>query len=141
MDQIDTLKINYCQKEYEFFKSLDPPAYFKVQNGQWPTMVDVKSQNEKEGMGASPGHATGRAIVLEEFTIPEPDSFEILVTKRTDPGWTALMALSQGIVVEHGGILSHASIVARELGIPAVIGAKGACSTYNSGDLLYVDGD
>jgi len=101
----------------------------------------VKSQNEKEGMGVSPGHATGRAIVLKEFTIPEPDSFEILVTKRTDPGWTALMALSQGIVVEHGGILSHASIVARELGIPAVIGAKGACSTYNSGDLLYVDGD
>ena len=141
VDQIDTLKINYCQKEYEFFKSLDPPAYFKVQNGQWPTMVDVKSQNEKEGMGVSPGHATGRAIVLKEFTIPEPDSFEILVTKRTDPGWTALMALSQGIVVEHGGILSHASIVARELGIPAVIGAKGACSTYNSGDLLYVDGD
>jgi len=141
VDQIDTLKIKYSQKEYEFFKSLDPPAYFKVQNGQWPTTADGKNQNEKKGIGVSAGHATGRAIVLEEFTIPEPDSFEILVTKRTDPGWTALMALSQGIVVEHGGILSHASIVARELGIPAVIGAKGACLTYNSGDLLYVDGD
>ena len=112
-----------------------------MKNGQWPTLKNKKSQKENIGIGASFGQATGRAIILKEFSIPEPDSYEILVTKRTDPGWTAIMALSQVIVVEHGGILSHASIVARELGIPAVIGVKGACSKYISGDLLYVDGD
>ena len=140
-NQIDTSKIDYYKKEYDFFKSFDPPAFFIVKNGHWPTLTNKQSQKENIGIGASFGQATGRAIVLKEFSIPDPDSYEILVTKRTDPGWTAIMALSQGIVVEHGGILSHASIVARELGIPAVIGVKGACSKYISGDLLYVDGD
>ena len=51
------------------------------------------------------------------------------------------MALSKGIIVEHGGILSHASIVARELGIPAVIGITGACEQFNSGDILFIDGE
>jgi pyruvate,water dikinase len=51
------------------------------------------------------------------------------------------MALSKGIIVEHGGILSHASIVARELGIPAVIGITGACEKFKTGDILFVDGE
>jgi len=52
-----------------------------------------------------------------------------------------LMALSKGLVVEHGGMLSHASIVARELQIPAVIGIKDACKRIRSGDMVLVDGD
>ena len=51
------------------------------------------------------------------------------------------MGLSKGIIVEHGGILSHASIVARELGIPAVIGIKGACEKFNTGDIIFIDGE
>ena len=78
---------------------------------------------------------------MEEFSIPEKGSFDVLITRRTDPGWTSLMALSKGIVVEHGGILSHASIVARELGIPAVIGIENACKKFKTGDTIFVDGD
>ena len=92
-------------------------------------------------MGVSPGKTIGKAIVLKKFEIPKKNSFDIIVTKRTDPGWTALMGLSKGIIVEHGGILSHASIVARELGIPAVIGIKGACEKFKRGDILFIDGE
>jgi pyruvate,water dikinase len=49
--------------------------------------------------------------------------------------------MSKALVVEHGGILSHASIVARELGIPAVIGVTDACKRFKTGELLLVDGD
>jgi pyruvate,water dikinase len=83
----------------------------------------------------------GRALVLPNFEVPDMSEIGILVTKRTDPGWTPLMALSKGLVVEHGGMLSHASIVARELGIPTVIGVEGACDRIKNGDMLTVDGD
>ena len=141
MDDIDFSKINIRKKEYNFFKTFQPPSHFKVANGIWPSLFDSKVDQSNSGIGASRGKVTGRAVVLEEFSIPEKDSFDILITRRTDPGWTSLMAISKGIVVEHGGILSHASIVARELGIPAVIGIKNACKRFKTGDTIFVDGD
>ena len=141
MDDIDFSKINTRKKEYKFFKTFQPPSHFKVVNGIWPSFLDSNADHTNSGIGASKGKITGKAVVLEEFSIPEKDSFDILITRRTDPGWTSLMALSKGIVVEHGGILSHASIVARELGIPAVIGIKNACKKFKTGDTIFVDGD
>lgn len=127
--------------QYKHYQSIEAPAFFKVENGRWPKPQRFdKAMDTGEGMAASAGIASGRALVLTNFEIPKEINFEILVCERTDPGWTALMALSKGIVVEHGGILSHASIVARELGIPAVIGIKGACQIYRTGELLLVDG-
>ena len=72
--------------------------------------------------------------------MPKEIDFDILVTKHTDPGWTALIALSKGLIIEHGGVLSHASIVARELGIPAVIGVRHATDTYRDGESVRIDG-
>ena len=141
MDDIDFSKINIRKKEYKFFKTFQPPSHFKVVNGKWPSFFDPKDDQSNSGIGASKGKVTGKAVVLEEFSIPEKGSFDVLITRRTDPGWTSLMALSKGIVVEHGGILSHASIVARELGIPAVIGIKNACKKFKTGDTIFVDGD
>jgi len=138
---IDFSKIGERKREYSFFKTFHPPSHFHVKNGHWSLFQDGKNNAENKGLGVSPGQAIGKAVVLEEFKVPKKDSFEILVTRRTDPGWTALMALSKGIIVEHGGILSHASIVARELGIPAVIGITGACEKFNTGDILFIDGE
>ena len=138
---IDFKKIDERRREYSFFQTFHPPSHFKVENGLWPTFSNRESDLTNTGLGASKGQVVGKAVVLEEFSIPKKDSFEILVTRRTDPGWTALMALSKGIVVEHGGILSHASIVARELGIPAVIGIEKVCEKFATGDMLFVDGN
>jgi pyruvate,water dikinase len=65
---------------------------------------------------------------------------EILVTEATDPSWTSVMARASGIVLETGGPLSHGAIVARELGIPAVLCAIRASSVIVTGDWIEIDG-
>jgi pyruvate,water dikinase len=72
--------------------------------------------------------------------MPTEIDFDILVTSHTDPGWTSLIALSKGLIIEHGGVLSHASIVARELGIPAVIGATNAVSYLKDNQIVEING-
>jgi pyruvate,water dikinase len=65
----------------------------------------------------------------------------LLVTRQTDPGWATVFFLVRGLVVERGGMLSHGAIIAREYGIPAVVGAAGATELIRDGDDVGVDGD
>jgi pyruvate,water dikinase len=98
--------------------------------------------NTLEGVGASPGKVTGTATVLhgpEDFDRMERDA--ILVAKVTTPAWTPLFAMASGIVTDIGGPLSHGSIVAREYGIPAVLGTVSATKVIQSGQRISVDGD
>ena len=66
---------------------------------------------------------------------------DILVTRQTDPGWAVVFFLIKGLVIERGGMLSHGAIIAREYGIPAVVGAREATRRIQVGDRLRVDGD
>jgi rifampicin phosphotransferase len=100
-----------------------------------------KHQPHKKSLAgtiSSPGTVSGRVIVLDEPVIPN-EPFDILVVAHTDPGWTPLIALAKGIIVEHGGILSHAAIVTRELGIPSIIGVEGATSRLHNGMKVTID--
>ena len=90
------------------------------------------------GVVSSPGNVSGRAAVLHEPVVPD-EPFDILVVAHTDPGWTPLIALARGVVVEHGGLLSHAAIVTRELGIPSIIGVAGAVGSIRTGDTVRLD--
>jgi pyruvate,water dikinase len=127
--------------EFESFKAVEPPVHFVTVHGAPPV-------NHKEyvqgGIGnsrpASPGVVRGKVRVFREFAIPESIDFDILVTSHTDPGWTPLIALSKGLIIEHGGVLSHASIVARELNIPAVIGARNAVKFLKDGQIVEING-
>lgn len=95
-----------------------------------------------EGLGVSGGKVTGRARVIhsaDEFD--QMQRGEILVTAMTTPAWTPLFALAGGIVTDFGGPLSHSSIVAREYGIPAVLGTGGTSKIIRSGQTIMVDGD
>jgi phosphohistidine swiveling domain-containing protein len=92
----------------------------------------AKPANKIEGLISSPGTIEGKAIVLEKPEVPD-EPFDILVASHTDPGWTPLIALAKGVVVEHGGMLSHAAIITRELGIPSIIGTKDATSIIKTG--------
>ncbi len=65
---------------------------------------------------------------------------EILVTSVTDTGWTPFFGVAAAVVTDIGGLMSHASIVAREFGIPAVVGATGATERLRDGQLVEVDG-
>jgi pyruvate,water dikinase len=95
-----------------------------------------------KGLPACGGKITARAVVLE--TIHEIDQIEkgdILITKQTDPGWICAFPIISGLVVERGGMLSHGAIVAREFGIPAVVGIKNITKTIKTGDIIEIDGD
>jgi pyruvate,water dikinase len=65
---------------------------------------------------------------------------EILVAPSTDPGWTPLFLTAGGLVMEMGGMMSHGAVVAREYGIPAVVGVAGATERIATGDTVTVDG-
>jgi len=66
---------------------------------------------------------------------------EILVTQRTDPGWIMLFPIATGVLVEYGSLLSHAAIVVREMGIPAVVSVKDLFAHVKTGDLIELDGE
>jgi pyruvate,water dikinase len=101
----------------------------------------VPQGDELRGVAGSPGVAKGRArVVLDPYRGRSPSPGEILVAPITDPGWTPMFVPAVAVVVEVGGELSHAVIVARELGIPAVVAAAGAWTAVHDGDLIEVDG-
>jgi len=65
---------------------------------------------------------------------------EILIAPSTDPGWTPLFLTAGGLVMEMGGAISHGAVVAREYGIPAVVGVLGATERITTGQQITVDG-
>lgn len=94
-----------------------------------------------QGAGASPGVAEGTARVvagLDDFS--RVVSGDVLVTTTTTPAWTPLFPSLAALVTETGGILSHAAVVAREYGLPAVVGAAGATKALVDGTRVRVDG-
>ena len=94
------------------------------------------------GNSACGGVATGQAaVVLDVSEADRLQAGQILVTRQTDPGWAAVFFLTGGLVIERGGMLSHGAIIAREYGIPAVVGVRDATRLIRDGDLLRVDGD
>jgi pyruvate,water dikinase len=91
------------------------------------------------GVAASPGKVTARARLVHDPLGVELRS-EVLIAHRTDPGWVPLFPSAVAVVVERGSVLSHSAIVAREFGIPCVVGLRDALSRLHDGDLIEVDG-
>jgi pyruvate,water dikinase len=108
------------------------------QNGRNTTKGDPRNL---PGVAASPGRASGRVRV-----ILSPDEFgrfmpgEVLVTAATSPGWTPLFRHAAAVVTDTGSAMAHASLVAREFGIPAVVGVGDATRRLRDGQLVTVDG-
>jgi phosphohistidine swiveling domain-containing protein len=92
------------------------------------------------GTAASAGAVTGQARVVLDPTGAHLRPGEILVAPSTDPGWTPLFLTAGGLVMEMGGANSHGAVVAREYGIPAVVGVANATSLITTGQQLTVDG-
>ncbi len=92
------------------------------------------------GSPASPGVVSGPARVILSPQGARLEPGEILVAPSTDPGWTPLFLTAGGLVMEMGGMMSHGAVVAREYGIPAVVGVAGATDRIATGERLTVDG-
>jgi phosphohistidine swiveling domain-containing protein len=93
------------------------------------------------GQGASPGRATGRVRLVEsvaDFVAFQPG--EVLVARATAPAWTPLFERAAAVVTDSGTLAAHASLVAREYGIPAVVGTGDATRRLRTGQVVAVDG-
>lgn len=102
--------------------------------------VAATAQETLQGTPASPGVVTAPARVILDPYGAHLEPGEILVAPSTDPGWTPLFLTAGGLVMETGGSMSHGVIVAREYGIPAVVGVPGATERIPTGSRITVDG-
>ena len=132
-------------------EKIDLPDSFTLEQGSYlpftdasatPPLVSHLESEGMSGMAACGGSITAKAMVLgsadQGHLLQQGD---VLVTRQTDPGWASAFFLVGGLVVERGGMLSHGAIIAREYGIPAVVGVAGATQKINNGDIVKVDGN
>jgi phosphohistidine swiveling domain-containing protein len=127
---------------YEYYKSL--PGYPAMIRGRFDPEAarpEPASGTDLKGFPGAAGIIDGTARVV--FTVEEAESLrpgEILVTTVTNIGWTPLFPRAAAVVTDVGAPLSHAAIVARELGVPAVVGCGNATTRLSTGDRIRVDG-
>ena len=103
-------------------------------------LVAAQPEGGLAGTPASAGRVTGVARVILDPAGARIEPGEILVAPSTDPGWTPLFLTASGLVMEMGGAMSHGSVVAREYGIPAVVGVPQATTRISTGQRITVDG-
>jgi phosphoenolpyruvate synthase/pyruvate phosphate dikinase len=92
------------------------------------------------GTPVSPGVCEGRVRVVADPRTAQLAPGEILVCRGTDPAWTPLFLVAGGLVTEVGGLITHGAVVAREYGIPAVVGVRDATVRLRTGERVRVDG-
>ncbi len=124
---------NKNKKLPERFTTFIPP--YSILN----TLKEKEKIEELRGIGCSSGIVKGKVQIVED---PYKDDIkgDIMVASQTDPGWLPIFTLFKGIIIERGSLLSHSAIVARELGIPAVIGVRNAKMLLKNNDLVEIDG-
>jgi pyruvate,water dikinase len=142
--------------EMEYFRTIAPPPALGTAPPEslsgdalsraWGKFMGAPAATTEPGVvlgsAGSPGIARGTAKVI--LTLADAGKLQpgdILVTEYTAPQWTPLFAIAAALVTDLGGVLSHCAIVAREFGIPAVVGTGTATTTIVDGQLIEVDGD
>ena len=113
-----------------------------LSDGTEPEALSAKAPADGALIGtpASAGSVTAKARVILDPVGAHIEPGEILVAPSTDPGWTPLFLTAGGLVMEMGGANSHGAVVAREYGIPAVVGAAGATRRIETGQTIRLDG-
>lgn len=101
--------------------------------------VDVDAALLK-GLGCYPGVVEGPVRIVTDASQTRDVGGAILVAVRTDPGWAPLFPTCRGLLVERGSTLSHSAIVAREMGIPAIVAIPGLTEVLKDGDIVRMDG-
>ena len=110
--------------------------------GKHQINIEPASQDGNiSGKGVAPGEIKAEVIVVKEFDASVDVRGKVLVVHYIDPGWTLLFTQAAGIVAERGNALSHAAIIAREIGIPAIVAAPNATKDLKTGDLVTINGN
>lgn len=131
------------RREYEGFGAAVPPeVIWGDEDGGGDAAPGPEARSGRfEATPASPGTVEGLArIVRSVDELESVESGDVIVATATDPTWTSYLSLAAGLVLEVGGLLSHGAIIARELGIPAVVDLAGGTRVLRTGDRIRVDG-
>lgn len=130
--------LEFREMMYESYRNFTPPNEFGGSN----PMLRAANQNAGlRGIGCSKGIVRGRVrVILEVSESQQLEAGEILVTRFTDPGWTPVMVRAKAIITEVGGILSHAAVISREFGIPAILNVTDVTRKLKTGDYVEMDG-
>jgi rifampicin phosphotransferase len=140
--QVDEQLISRRKKEFRSYQALTPPRVLTsdgemiagaYRRGDLPAGALV-------GLAVSAGIVEGRARVILDMAKADLEPGDILVTAYTDPSWTPLFVAIAGLVTEVGGLMTHGAVIAREYGLPAVVGVERATRLIRDGQRIRVHG-
>ena len=139
---VDAGLVQERKDAWRHYETLTPPRVF-TSDGEVVTgtygRVDVPA-DALVGLPVSAGIVEGRARVVHDVGDADLEPGDILVTAFTDPSWTPAFVAITGLVTEVGGLMTHGSVIAREYGLPAVVGVEGATRHIADGQRIRVDG-
>ncbi len=141
-NKLDYELIHKQKNEYKLYEKLTPPRVM-TSDGE---IITGKYKRENlpadaiVGLPVSSGVIEGRARVILNMEDANLEEGDILVTAFTDPGWTPLFVSIKGLVTEVGGLMTHGAVIAREYGLPAVVGVENATKIIKDGQRIRVHG-
>ncbi|MED2013089.1 phosphoenolpyruvate synthase [Bacillus wiedmannii] len=141
-NKLDYELIHKQKNEYKLYEKLTPPRVM-TSDGE---IITGKYKRENlpadaiVGLPVSSGVIEGRARVILNMEDANLEEGDILVTAFTDPGWTPLFVSIKGLVTEVGGLMTHGAVIAREYGLPAVVGVENATKRIKDGQRIRVHG-
>ncbi|RJQ75678.1 phosphoenolpyruvate synthase [Pseudonocardiaceae bacterium YIM PH 21723] len=141
-EQVDDRLIRRRKDDFTSYEALTPP---RVLTSEGEGLTGAYRREDLPagalvGVAVSTGTIEGRARVILDLAQADLEPGDILVTASTDPSWTPLFVAIKGLVTEVGGLMTHGAVVAREYGLPAVVGVEHATSLIRDGQRIRVDG-
>jgi pyruvate,water dikinase len=141
-NQVDELLIEQRKDEFRSYEALTPP---RVLTSDGEVVAGVYRRDDVPagalvGVPVSAGTVEGRARVILDMADADLEPGDILVTAYTDPSWTPVFVTIEGLVTEVGGVMTHGAVIAREYGLPAVVGVEQATRLIQDGQRIRVHG-
>ncbi|MDQ7092151.1 phosphoenolpyruvate synthase [Desulfosporosinus sp. PR] len=141
-NKLDYQVISQRKEEYKVYEKLTPPRVI-TSDGEI-IAGEYKRENlpagALAGLPISAGVSEGRARVILKMEEADLDDGDILVTVFTDPSWTPLFVSLKGLITEVGGLMTHGAVIAREYGLPALVGVENATKLIKDGQRIRVNG-
>jgi pyruvate,water dikinase len=137
-NQVDHQRIDEREQAFRSYAALTPP---RVLTSDGECLMGSHRRDDLPadalvGLPASAGTVEGRARVVLDLAVADLEAGDILVTAYTDPSWTPAFVAASGLVTEVGGLMTHGSVIAREYGLPAIVGVDNATRRIRDGQRI-----
>ncbi len=139
--RVDDQLIRQRRDEFQSYQALTPP---RLLTSEGETIAGTYRRDDFPpgaliGLPVSAGNVEGRARVVLDMAAADVGPDDIVVTRFTDPSWTPLFVAIKGLVTEVGGLMTHGAVIAREYGLPAIVGVENATRLIRDGERIRVN--